>query len=79
VGKVPGDSEHVLDYLNGKRLALSTTVLVKDGENDLLEAFIGPWFHLVHSAVFLTVDLRLRRGVCEDMSYAPLLGGFIQG
>jgi hypothetical protein len=79
VGKVPGDSEHVLDYLNGKQLALSTTVLVKDGENDLLEAFIGPWFHLVHSAVFLTVNLRLRRGVCEDMSYAPLLGGFIQG
>jgi hypothetical protein len=42
VGKVPGDTERVLDYLCGKQPALSMTVLLRMGENDLL----GSLFYL---------------------------------
>ena|ERR1700735_4403958 len=58
VGKVPGDTERVLDYSYGKQPALSMmAVTVEDGENDLLGSLLllkvsKLHLHLIHSVVF---------------------------
>ena len=63
MGKVPGDTEHSSTVLMGKQPALSTTVLVEDGENDLPEASLWPPGSISFSLLFCPMVWTLNQGM----------------
>ena len=83
VGKVPGDTEHILDYIMESDRLQARRYLVEGWREWFYQKSLlflwAPWFHLVHSVVFFqTVIPSVKVRVCEDMSM-PVFGGFIQG
>ena len=79
VGKVPGDTEHVLDYLMESDRLQARRYWSKDGENDLPEKLNFSWAPGSISFTLLFLSQRVRPSVkarvCEDMSM-PVARGF---
>ena len=81
VGKVPGDTENIFDYLYGKQPAPSTTVLVVGMTRMIYQSLILGLGFVVPSCSLCCfspdrVGFRLRRR-CAKIWARPLLVGFI--
>jgi hypothetical protein len=71
VGKVPGETEHILGLFNGKRPTLSTAVPLKDGEQDLYESLDPKLSAPSQSTLWLHQDglFLIKALESEDMSF----------